>query len=239
MLVASATALWASPVQASVVTLRSSQEILGTGPGQEYEYRTSKPYWSALALAPAPGTSFDIEFYDDATGDVFDTYTHDGTVDWVAIDSNKRPFHFYRARPIDGGRLDPYIIELAAGSAQLPGHPYGSPESVDFMWSEHDIVRIWDTYIPAGKRISITAVGEGDIALFLLKSGSTARTQILSSSPSFNLQPAARSDFGDAGDGEAFSYTSSKSEWYGVMLIKKPDPFASNAGSYSIWRWDL
>ncbi|MEV4759236.1 hypothetical protein AB0J86_29635 [Micromonospora sp. NPDC049559] len=194
-------------------------------PPHNFGYSTSTVYWSVVALRPNSG-DLDLQLYDDRAQTAYLAGSAWGgtTVDFVAVDSNRRALGDYypRVQNFSGG--GGYQLELAQGSQQLP-----SGASTVAMGSGN-VVAVRDVSLTAGVpvTISVAATNAGqDAELFVLDSDpANAATWIRTRSTA-----VAASTGGGAGATEQVTFTPTRSAWYGVVLVNR-----AGSGNYTVTR---
>jgi hypothetical protein len=191
-----------------------------------YIYQTNTQYWSVVAVRPSPGFDCDLKLFDDRPQTAFlaGSAESGSTVDFVAVDTNRRPMGDYYPMVSPGIGGGTYQIELAQGAQILfPAAATG------FSMGLQDIVEVRDTLLQAGVpvTISLTPTAGQEAELFLLGSDpanpySTIRTR---------SSAVASSTLAGPGTFQQLTYTPSSAGWYGVVVVNK-----SGSGTYSLGR---
>ena len=191
-----------------------------------YGYNTSTVYWSVVAVRPPSGADYDMVLYDDRnqTVSLGSSAFGGSSVDFLAVDSNRRPLGDYYPRVNAFSGTGSYGIELAQGFDQL-----GAATSQAVTMGTNDIVVVRDVNLTAGTPVTFTVTagnGTQDAELFLFSSDANAATWVRSRS-----QAAAASVSGGAGATETFTFTPTAGGWHGLVLINK-----SGSGTYTLSR---
>ncbi|TYB98923.1 hypothetical protein FXF53_16515 [Micromonospora sp. WP24] len=193
-------------------------------PPHNFGYSTSSVYWSVVALKPNSG-DLDLQLYDDRAQGVYLSGSAAGgtTVDFVAVDSNRRALGDYYPRVTNWSGGGGYRVELAQGASVLNGG------SSTITMGTNNVVAVRDTYLTAGVPVTISAaatnVGQ-DAELFLMSSDANAATWIRPRSGA-----AAAATGGGAGATETITFTPALSGWYGVVVVNK-----AGSGNYTLTR---
>jgi hypothetical protein len=192
-------------------------------PSHNYRYDTRTRYWSAVAVRPPAGADYDLELYEDRAQTAFlkGSYYGGNNVEFIAVDSGRRPLEDYYPRvPQWSGRGD-YQIELAQGADIL----WTAPQTITM--SATDVVVVRDVFLWAGVPTTITVApgaASQDAELYLMQSDATAASWIKSRG-----QATASSLLGGPGATEQISFTPTVSDWYGLVLINK-----AGSGNYTL-----
>jgi hypothetical protein len=187
-----------------------------------FSFNTTTHYWQVDALKPNAGSSVDLALYDNfSLSTLLKTSTaSSNTIDFIAIDSNRRALGDYYPRVTGSGA---YLTELAQGSTSLP------VGSQSLKMGSSDVVVVRDVFMSAGQKNTIKVIpgnsGQNP-SLFLLTSTSSSSTWVKSRAQSTK---AAFSN--GPGAAETFTYTPSVSGWYGVVVLNQ-----AGSGSYTLKR---
>jgi hypothetical protein len=194
-------------------------------PPHNFGYSTSSPYWSVVALKPTSG-DLDLQLYDDRGQGAYLSGSGYGgtTVDFVAVDSNRRALGDYYPRVFNYSGGGGYRIELAQGSSVL------NAGSSTVTMGGNNVVTVRDTYLTAGVPVTISAAAGN--------SGQDAELFVLDSDPANSatwIRPrssaVATASGGAAGATETVTFTPARSAWYGVVVINK-----AGSGTYTLTR---
>jgi hypothetical protein len=208
--------------------LGSYAELTRPTPGvpHNYGFSTTSPYWSVTAIRPPAGSDYDLDVYDDRAQTAYLGASVFGgsTVDFVAVDTNRRPTGDYypRVRRYSGSG-GAYQIENARGSDILG---YGTSP---IAMGASDVVAVRDVWLTAGvqETFKVAAANAGqDAELFVLRSDAAASTWVRS-----RATAAAAAAGNGPGAIEQVGYTAPTSGWYGIVLVNK-----SGSGTYSVTR---
>jgi hypothetical protein len=204
----------------------------GSSNDHHYVYNTTTNYWSVAAIRN-PGADYDLFLYDDyGEGSQLAASTYGGsTLDFVAVDSNRRAFGDYYARVYNySGSTSNYQIELAQGSQQAKkGGAQPDVGSQVVTMGSSEVVAVRDTLQSAGVPMFVKLVptnGGQDGAIFLLQSDPGNSATWVQGRPS----AVASADSSGAGGSEAFSYTPAFSEFYGLVILNN-----SGSGNYNLY----
>ena len=190
--------------------------------GHNYQFTTTKVFWSVVALRPAPGTDEDLYLYGDAaqTNQLTASALNAGAVDFVAIDSNRQALGTYYPRVVAASGNREYQIELAQGTNLLQA-------SEQIPMATNDVVTVRDDCVDAGTVINLTATPSAagqNGALFVMAD---------TGNPAVPFQPrglsVAESAAHAAGQPATLSYTAPAFGCYGVVLINQ-----AGAGTYTL-----
>jgi hypothetical protein len=194
-------------------------------PPHNFGYNTSTIYWSVVALRPPAGSDYDLSLFDDRNQTTFLTSSAWGgsTVDLVVVDSNLRALGDYYPRVnLFSGAGNPYQIELAQG-AQI----VGIGASTVTMGSSN-IAAVRDTFLTAGVPVTINVTptnGGQNPELFLFGDDPAAPATFVQTRSS----AVASSTFNGAGVAEQFTYTPTRTGWFGVAVIN-----TAGSGNYTL-----
>lgn len=196
-------------------------------PAHNYGFGTTTAYWSAVALRPQVGADHDLSLYDDRalTAPLSGSAYGGSTIDFVAVDSNRRPFGDYYPRVNRFAGSGPYQVELAQGSQVV------SPGSTPIAMGAGDVVAVRDVFLGAGTtttvRVAPTQSGQ-DPEVFLMASDAGSSSWVRPRNTA-----VAGSSAAGAGGAEQFSYTAPASGWYGLVVLNK-----QGSGTYTVTRDD-
>lgn len=191
-----------------------------------YGYNTTSAYWSVVAVR-STGADYDLSVYDDrAQTSLLATSAYGGsTIDFVAVDSNRRALGDYYPRAYVFSGSGNYQTELAQGTDIL-----SAATSQPVTMGSGDVVVVRDVFLTAGVPVTFTAspgAGGQDAELFLMSSdAATASTWVRPRSAA-----VASASANGAGVAETFTYTPTVSQWYGLVLINK-----AGSGTYTLQR---
>jgi hypothetical protein len=194
-------------------------------PAQNYGYNTSASFWSIVALRQ-PG-DYDLRVYDnrDLSGLLTSSTFGSNTMDFVAVDSNRRSFGDYYAQVSPfGGSTGNYSVEYVQGNVTVPDGTHS------IFFSSGDVANVEDSFLSAGVptffRV-VPAAGQ-DIETFLMRSdASNAATFAQGRGAAVRTSNA-----GGAGVDESFSFTESASQWDGLVVTNR----SGTAGTYTVYR---
>jgi hypothetical protein len=179
-----------------------------------FSFNTSTPYWSVVALLPNSGTDDDLTLYDDRAESAFlgNSVLGGTATDFVAIDSNRRPFGDYYAGVNLFNGFGEYNVEFALGGGAVLNA--GSPMTVNLP---NDFVAVRDTYLVAGVPVALTAAPQNsgqDVDLFLMGSDPSSPGTFVQR----RIAALASGIGGGPGVSETLTYTPTISGWYGVVI---------------------
>ncbi|HEY0699719.1 MAG TPA: hypothetical protein VGD43_18130, partial [Micromonospora sp.] len=188
-----------------------------------YGYNTGSYYWSAMAVRPPAGADYDLTLYDDRAQGVYLTGSGYGgnTVDFVVVDSNRRPLGDYYPRVYTYSGSGNHQVELAQGTNVL------SAAATEYVvMGGNDVVLVRDVYLTVGETttIAVTAGNAGqDSELFLFTSDTNAASWVKARGSATVTASAA-----GAGGTEQFTYTATAAGWHGLVLVNK-----AGSGTYT------
>jgi hypothetical protein len=179
-----------------------------------YSFNTSTPYWSVVAILPFTGTDDDLTLFDDRAETTFLSSSILGSTatDFVAIDSNLRPYGDYYPKVNLFNGFGDYTVELVQGGG--PVLVAGSPMTVNLP---NDFVSVRDTYLNAGVPVTLTAAPQNsgqDVDLSLMGSDPTNPATFVQG----RIAAVASGNRGGPGASETLTYTPTHSGWYGVVI---------------------
>ncbi len=191
-----------------------------------YCFNTTTIYWSVTAVRPPAGVDYDLTLYDDRnqTVSLGSSAFGGNTVDFMAVDSNRRPLGDYYPRAYVFSGSGNYRVELAQGTDQL-----GAASSQAVVMGTNDVVVVRDVLLTAGVPVTFQAIagnGTQDAELFVLSSDANAATWVRS-----RAQAAASATLGGAGATETITFTPTISGWHGLVLVNK-----AGSGTYTLTR---
>ncbi|WP_228122628.1 hypothetical protein [Saccharothrix syringae] len=193
-----------------------------------YQFRTTTVFWSAVAVRPPAGARYDLSVFDDRDlrQQLASSTLGPDVVNFVAVDSNRRPLGDYypQVRAVSGH--GDYQIQLAQGASQLP-----AASSTQITMGAGDVVAVRDVCgVTPDQQITVTATpsdGGQDAELFLLASNPDQ--------PSTFVQGRASAVAQATGQGpglpETLTHTATSSGCYGVVLVNR-----GGAGVYTLSR---
>ncbi|BCJ47049.1 hypothetical protein GCM10010168_34310 [Actinoplanes ianthinogenes] len=191
-----------------------------------YRYETTYAYWSVVALRPPANVDYDLALYDDAalSQQLATSVLPGDTVDFVAVDSGKRPLGDYYPvvrRPSSSTGTGDYRIQLAAGHRLLLNGATQAMNGAD------DVVAVWD-YCPSAAATTTVTVTPSDASqdaeLFLLSSdAANAASWTIGRS-----QAAAESVGHGPGQPEAITFDQ-REGCYGVVVVNR-----AGSGTYTL-----
>jgi len=187
-----------------------------------FSFNTTTSFWQVVALKPNSGSSVDLSLFDNfsMTTLLKSSVASGNTIDFIAIDSNRRPLGDYYPRVNGSGG---YVTELAQGSTSLP------VGSQSFTMGSSDVAVVRDVFMSAGQKNTIRVVPSNsgqNPSLFLLTSTSSSSTWVKSRAQSTK---AAFSN--GPGASEVFTFTPAVSGWYGVVVLNQ-----AGSGGYTLKR---
>jgi hypothetical protein len=187
-----------------------------------FGFNSTTNYWQVVGLKPNSGSSVDLALYDNfSMSTLLKTSTaSSNTIDFIAVDSNRRPLGDYYPRVWGSGG---YLTELAQGSTSLP------VGSQSFTMGSTDVVVVRDVFMSAGQKNTIRVIPSNsgqNPSLFLMTSTSSSSTWVKSRAQSTK---AAFSN--GPGASEVFTFTPAVSGWYGVVVLNQ-----AGSGSYTLKR---
>ncbi|MBB5868216.1 hypothetical protein F4553_001595 [Allocatelliglobosispora scoriae] len=188
-----------------------------------YGYNTGSNYWSVVAVR-STGADYDLQLFDDRAQTVnLGTSTFGGTtIDFVAVDSNRRPLGDYYPNAFAYSGTGNYQVELAQGFDVL-----GAATSQAIAMGTNDVVTVRDVSLTAGVPVTFTVSGAGDAELFLMSSDAATPATWVRGRPS----AVATASAAGAGGTETFTFTPTVTQWYGLVLINK-----AGSGTYTLSR---
>lgn len=190
-----------------------------------YSYGTNTLYWSVVGVRPQAGTDIDLRLYDDFGQTVLLKLSaaSGSTTDFVAVDSNRRPFGGYYPRNYLFNGSGGYTTELAQGSSQLP------VGSRPLAMGSGDVVAVRDMFLTRGVPTTIR-VRPGnatqDAEAFLMRSTAASSTWVRS-----RAEAAVTASSRGPGGVESFTYTPPATGWYGLVVVNK-----AGSGTYTLQR---
>jgi hypothetical protein len=193
-------------------------------PPHDFYYSTTSPYWSVVAIR-SPNADYDLQVFGDSAHSVpLGSSLYGGsTVDFVAVDTNRRPMGGYYPRVFAYSGSGQYQIELAQGATIL----YSGTSTLTI--GEQHVVVVRDTYLNAGDpvTISLTPHNGQESELFLLGSiPQDPRTFVRS-----RANALAASTVPGPGAFQQIAFTSGISGWYGVVVVNRV-----GSGGYTLTR---
>jgi hypothetical protein len=195
-----------------------------------FSFNTNRVFWSAIAVRPpSNGSAYNLFVWDDPGGNLLKFSAGTPDVNFVAIDSNRRPFGDYYTwvhHVVNGGGGQ-YQVELGQGGDLF------SANAVQTVHMEPgDVVVVRDSLINAGQTARFLAFPSGgmDVDEFLMGSdGADATTWVRS-----RAEAVASSAAHGVNGIEDFSYTAPATAFYGYVLVNR----SGTAGNVTIQRLD-
>lgn len=190
-----------------------------------FNYDPNAAYWAFVGTRPDATANVSIHLYGDSQYQDFldESGVYGlGSMEWIAVDYLHAPFgrDYLRVNRTDGTGNHRTMWE---GDAEVIDDAFTSS-----TWTSPNLAKIWDTYVPNGEDHfyrMYTGSDTFDAALYLYSSASGDRYRPRSNFEVFSNQPP------DVGDGEWLHFTSTVSDWYGLVMPVFDESFAS----YSIW----
>ncbi|MFN0058409.1 MAG: dockerin type I domain-containing protein [Planctomycetota bacterium] len=175
-------------------------------------------FWNAAAIKTAPADQ-DLYLYprsawgDPADYDLSDASTYGASsMDWVVVDCNHAPTGPYFLEVRNWFGAGNYTIEHSAHTADIWDSTYGP-----FTMSAGEQIEMFDTSFFGGLARNIalhTISGDANLGMFLYKSDPA--------DPASLTQPrylsVASASFAPAGEVECLSYTSTTTDWLGLLI---------------------
>ncbi len=179
-----------------------------------FSFNTSTPYWSVVAILPGSNIDDDLTLFDDRAEATYlgNSLLGGNSTDFVAIDSNLRPYGDYYAKVNLYAGFGDYTVEYVLGGGSVLNA--GSPMTVSMP---DDFVQVRDTYLNAGVPVTLTVAPNGpaqDADIFLMGSNPTNPATFVQSRTS----AVASSARGGPGVSETLTYTPTVSGWFGVVV---------------------
>jgi hypothetical protein len=193
-----------------------------------YGFSTTANYWSVVAVRPPVGSTvdYDLDVFDDRPQSSFLAGSTFGssTVDFVAVDSNRRALGDYYPRVRQFSGTGNYRVQLAQGGTTLP-----AATSQALTMGSADVVAVRDSFLTAGSSatFSVSSSGTGDAELFVMGSKSGDSSTWVSG----RISALAGANAAGPGGLEQVTVTAPEDGWYGVVLVNK-----SGSGSYTLTR---
>jgi hypothetical protein len=130
-----------------------------------YDFTTTTPYWSVVALRPPVNADYDQVLTDWSGNRLGASSLGTGELDFVAIDSNLRPLGNYSSEVHPYAGSGGYGVELAQGSqvvsANLPPSG-GFPVALQPIPLYGGFLAVRDVYLTAGTRYIVYLFSYGD-----------------------------------------------------------------------------
>jgi hypothetical protein len=194
-----------------------------------FSFNTDHFFWSAIAVRPPDnGSSYNLFVWDDPGANILKVSAGTADVNFVAVDSNRRPFGDYYTwvhHAANGAAGSQYQIELGQGADFL------SADTVQTVHLEPgDVVVVRDALMSAGQTSRFLAFPSGglDVDEFLMQSDSAdASTWVRSRS-----EAVASSATRGVNGFEDFTYTATAFAFYGFVLVNK----SGTAGNVTLQR---
>jgi hypothetical protein len=184
-------------------------------PSHAFSFNTTTSYWSVTAVRPPAGADYDLTLFDDRalSQPLGASLSAGSSVDFVAVDTNRRPAGDYFPRVNRFSGTGAYQMELAQGSATLTT----TPQSVTM--GAQEVVAVRDVYLAAGQsvtlRVATSNPGQDPELLLMGSDQATAATWVRP-----RAAAAASSVLAGPGATEQIVYTAPTTGWYGLVLVK-------------------
>lgn len=129
------------PVAHAATVLSPQAPLLSSATSANYSVTTTLPYWTAVAVRPAPGVDYDLRLYDGSTGALLSSSVWGGSAtDVIAINSNFRPLGSYLANVYRYSGSGIYSVMFFQDRAVMPvpTDPVGSTATaigINFDWT--------------------------------------------------------------------------------------------------------
>ena len=191
-----------------------------------FSMNTTTADWSVVAVGPAVGSDVDVVVYDDRAQTQMLAGSIGGidVIDFVAIDTNRRPLGDYYPRVTDFSGGNVYNIELAQGRNIL------SQASSQTVHMTADMVAVRDTILFAGVPVTISATpstAEQNPGLFLMGDDPNNATTFVRS----RFSAVASGAVNGPGVAESLTFTPTITGWYGVVITSQ-----HGRGDYTLTR---
>ena len=191
-----------------------------------FSFSTSTFFWSVVAIRPGPFVDHDMKLFEDfgLTTQIGSSGVAGSTVDFIAIDSNKKALTDYYPQVTQFSGVGSYRIELAQTSLSL-----GANSSQAVSLGATNVVAVRDTFLNSGATVTIkvTPAAGQDLELFLMRS--------ISGQPATFVRPRGQAfkTAAAAGPGlvESFTFVAPATDWYGVVIVNK-----AGSGSLTLQR---
>lgn len=186
------------------------------GSAESYKFFTTTNFWSVVAVRPPFDADTDLLLLDNAGAPIVILKSSNrpgSAVDFVAIDSNFRPFGDYH--PLVSHvtpSTSEYQIEVAQGRDQIF---VGGNELISM--SAQQFVTVRDVFLSAGQTVTITAqpTTSNDVELYLMASNSGDPNAWLRNP----TDAAIAANAGGSGQIETIVYTAPSSGFYGLVVV--------------------
>jgi hypothetical protein len=191
-----------------------------------FSYNTNTVYWSVVAVRPPAGADYDLTVYDDRNQTVFlgSSAYGSSTIDFVAVDSNRRALGDYYPRVNQFAGSGTYTVQLAQGASVL------NTGSSTVSMGSANVVLVRDAFLTAGVPVTLsvapTNVGQ-DPELFLMGDDPASSGTWVRGRPN----ALASSSGNGPGVTETITFTPTISAWYGVVVTNK-----QGSGNYTLTR---
>lgn len=194
---------------------------------RNFQYTTSAPYWSVVAIRPASSTvDVDLTMYDDVgqTRIIRRSDMADDTVDFIAVDTNHRaPQTYYPS-------VDAYNTDWAAFTIQLSyGNQVIGEGALQFTAGADDLGIVRDLYLSPGVPTQVRVVplsGTHDVDLFVMESDPDNYASLVQNRSD---AAATAASFGPGG-AEQLTYTSADGSFLGLVVTSE-----EGTGSYKLF----
>lgn len=191
-----------------------------------FSMNTTTVDWSVIAVLPSVGSDVDLTVYDDRAQTVPLASSIGGVdvVDFVAIDTNRRPLGDYYPRVNEWSGGTPYNIEAAQNRNIL------APGSSQIVHMPADLVAVRDTFLTAGAPVLISVTPstvDQNPGLFVMGDDPGNPATFVRS----RFSASASSTGNGPGVTEFLSFTPAISGWYGVVITNQ-----HGVGDYTLTR---
>jgi hypothetical protein len=183
-------------------------------------FETTTTHWSAVALKSEPWDSsyvdYDLTVTDSAGTKLAESRLGGTTIDFVAIDSHRRPLGTYVARGKLYGGHGYYDLRFDKGGESLVSLP---------VYQMNKMVQVKDLWVSAGQCVAVKAWN------FAYNTGAMHVMASDPAQPASYVQPKASAvatttfspaDVNNAdGGSKTLRFTASRSAWYGFVITNK------------------
>jgi hypothetical protein len=205
--------------------LTNTVEVIRPTPTpHNYSFVTTIPYWTVFG-ARTTGADYDVSVYDDYAQFVnlgSSTYGS-STIDFVAIDGNRRAAGDYYPRVYQFSGTGNYTAEYHEGSTILDAG------SAFITMNTNDVVTTRDSFQTAGVPVYVRVVpsnGTQDAELFLMGDDPAVSSTWVRGRSS----AVASATVTGAGQAESLVYTPAFTEYYGLVVVNK-----AGSGTYTVY----
>ncbi len=215
-------------------TTLASHTVVSTGTPASYDFATTLPYWSIVAVADT-GSNYDLSLYvpNGRLPLASSTYAGTGVTDFIAINSNDRALGGYTAKVTHPGLLilagsTAYVEQIQGSTVTTLPTPDnngitgpGDPDLAFASVNSQDVIGVSDVFLNAGDKFWVNVTDPNQYFYFLESNPSDSSTFI-------RTRAQAAAIPGTSQHQGCTLYTANYTGWHGLVEVNQDLPHPTN-----------